>query len=111
MTRYEPRLQQFLRALERREMYLSYKRLNDGDVGPCIRLSERMREAWESKRFWFNYGIRKSFDIDAVYWAALHEVGDEDIDDETRGEMERFADMKMEQLKQYDAECKLRFDS
>ncbi|KAF1807822.1 hypothetical protein P152DRAFT_463162 [Eremomyces bilateralis CBS 781.70] len=30
-------------------------------------LSVRMRDSWGTGRFWFDYGIRKSFDIDTVY--------------------------------------------
>jgi hypothetical protein len=68
-----------------------------------------MRDSWATERFWFDYGIRKSFDIDAVYWAALHKEGDDVLGDEMRKEMEEFVDMKMEQLRAYDAECKARF--
>jgi hypothetical protein len=46
-----------------------------------------------------------------VYWAALHEEGDDVLDDEMRKEMEKFVNMKMEQLRAYDAECKARFSS
>lgn len=103
MTRYQPRLEQFLRALQKVE-----DKTNAEDKrGPS--LSERMRESWETKRFWFDYGIRKSFDVDAVYWNALHEEGNVVLDDELKAQMRSVVDIKMEQLKAYDAECQARF--
>ncbi|PSS23204.1 hypothetical protein M430DRAFT_64856 [Amorphotheca resinae ATCC 22711] len=95
---YEPRLEQFLRAVER-------------PTGP--HLSTKMRDSWRTGRFWFDYGIRKSFDIDAVYWAALHDgsIGVDSLDDEARAEMESLKQMKMEQLKAYKEECSVRFRS
>ncbi len=104
MTRYVPRMEQFLRALERVEKKVEEKsQLGD------VHLSTRMRDSWKTGRFWFDYGIRKSFDVDAVYWAALHKDGDDVLDDETREEMERLVELKMEQLKAYDEECNARF--
>ncbi|CAG8136145.1 unnamed protein product [Penicillium salamii] len=104
---YEPRLQQFLRALEQveTEMAVKVKKVN----GPS--LSARMRDSWKTGRFWFDYAARKSFDIDTVYWAALHKdgAGVELLDDETRAEMEKFVKIKMEQLKTYREECTARF--
>ncbi|KAF2757169.1 phosphotransferase enzyme family protein-like protein [Pseudovirgaria hyperparasitica] len=114
MARYGPRLEQFLRALERVERKGSEEKGVERD-GTLPLLSERMRESWATGRFWFDYGIRKSFDVDAVYWAALHKEGDDDDDvlgDESmRAEMERFVDVKMEQLEAYKAECEVRFAS
>lgn len=74
-------------------------------------LSTRMRDSWRTKRFWFNYGIRKSFDIDAIYWAALHDgsVDVDTLDNETRTEMELIKQMKVEQLKAYNEDCATRF--
>jgi hypothetical protein len=104
IARYVPRMEQFLRVLEKVEVSTNSK--EDQSDTP---LSVRMRESWASGRFWFDYGIRKSFDIDAVYWAALHKNGDDVLDEETREDMEKLVDLKMEQLKAYDAECKVRF--
>jgi hypothetical protein len=106
MTRYVPRLEQFLRALERVEAGANSE---GSEKNPL--LSVRMRDSWATGRFWFDYGIRKSFDIDAVYWAALHKDGDDVLNDEMREEMEKLVDLKMDQLKAYDAECKVRFSS
>ena len=49
-----------------------------------------------------------SWSIDAVYWAALHKPGDAVLDGVLKDEMEAFAEMKMEQLDAYNADCKAR---
>ncbi|KAL6712090.1 hypothetical protein ACN47E_003133 [Coniothyrium glycines] len=105
--RYVPRMEQFLRALQRVET----RRELEEESQSSMLLSVRMRDSWASGRFWFDYGIRKSFDVDAVYWAALHKDGDDVLDDEMREEMEKLVDLKMDQLKAYDAECKVHFSS
>jgi aminoglycoside phosphotransferase (APT) family kinase protein len=104
LIRYVPRMEQFLRALERVEKKMD---LEASQQEPL--LSDRMREFWATGRFWFDYGIRKSFDVDAVYWAALHKEGDNVLDEWMGEEMEMFVDLKMEQLRAYDAECRIRF--
>ncbi|KAK0653643.1 hypothetical protein DIS24_g5919 [Lasiodiplodia hormozganensis] len=92
LTRYEPRLEQFLRAMERVEK-----------ESPSPRLSARMRDAWATKRFWFDYAIRKSFDVDTVYWTVL--CGEDDgMGVEASSEMEEFKQRKMEQLSTYEEE-------
>ncbi|KAL9626481.1 MAG: hypothetical protein Q9164_007871, partial [Protoblastenia rupestris] len=107
LTRYEPRMEQFLRALTRVEA-ISESR---GEQAGEPRLSTRMRDSWRTGRFWFDYGIRKSLDVDAVYWAALHKgsTGVDWLQDETLAEMESLGQMKMEQLKAYKEECAARF--
>jgi hypothetical protein len=64
-------MEQFLRALERveGESALRRKQLD----GPP--LSTRIRDSWRTGRFWFDYAARKSFEVDAIYWAALHDGG------------------------------------
>ena len=104
MTRYVPRLEQFLRTLERVEMRTSSE---ESPSNPL--LSAQMRDFWATGRFWFDYEIRKSFDIDVVYWTALHNDGDDVLDDEMREEAEKLVDLKMDQLKAYKAECDVRF--
>jgi hypothetical protein len=97
---YEPRMEQFLQALERIEAESDSKKMPLG----VPRLSKRMRNSWESKRFWFNYAARKGFDIDALYWGALHDEDNSDadlLDDDIRTQMEPFGEMKMEDLKAY----------
>jgi hypothetical protein len=105
-TGYVPRMEQFLRVLEQVEVRMGME--GSGSNPP---LSAQMRDSWTTERFWFNYGIRKSFDIDAVYWAALHEDGDDVFGSEMRDNIEKLADFKMEQLEAYDAKCKERFSS
>jgi hypothetical protein len=105
---YEPRMEQFLRALERMEC----ERVVEGEQQAGGRaLSTRMRDSWKTGRFWFDYAARKSFDVDMAYWNALHD-GEGDggavLDDE---EMECFTRMKMEQLEAYKEECTARFSS
>jgi hypothetical protein len=104
LVRYVPRMEQFLRALERVEKKMNWEASQQEPL-----LSDRMRQSWATGRFWFDYGIRKSFDVDAVYWAALHKEGDDVLDERMEEEIERFVDMKMEQLRAYDAECRIRF--
>ncbi|KPM43197.1 hypothetical protein AK830_g3374 [Neonectria ditissima] len=105
---FEPRMEQFLRALERVEGESALTK----QAGEPV-LSARMRDSWRTKRFWFDYAARKSFEIDAVYWAALHEggTGVDLLDDKARGEMETFVQTKMEQLKVYKEECTARFST
>ncbi|KAI9745903.1 MAG: hypothetical protein M1818_000584 [Claussenomyces sp. TS43310] len=107
LARYEPRLGQFLRALERVEEESALRRKQP--CGPP--LSTRMRDPWKTRRFWFDYAARKSFEVDAVYWAALHDGGASSdlLDDEARAEMESFTQTKMEQLRAYEKECTARF--
>lgn len=109
LSLYEPKMEQFLRAMERVEAISSIGNSKQPN-GPC--LSTRMRDSWRSKRFWFDYGIRKSMDIDAVYWAALHDgtFGVESLDDETRTKIDSMKILKMEQLKAYKQECATRFE-
>jgi hypothetical protein len=85
LARYEPRLGQFLRALERVEA-------RSPPTEP--RLSTEMRESWRSGRFWFDYGIRKSMDVDAVYWGALHREGDDVLDEAQQKDLSSFVGEK-----------------
>jgi hypothetical protein len=107
LARYVPRLEQFLRVLERVEEKSAMSPAN-GE-----RLSVRMRESWESGRFWFDYASRQCLDIDAIYWAALHDPPDGDglslLDPGTREELAPLVQKKMEQLSAYNAEYGARF--
>ncbi|KAL9107693.1 MAG: hypothetical protein Q9227_007408 [Pyrenula ochraceoflavens] len=107
MNRYVPRMEQFLRALERVEA----RSASNEEPSEQPRLSVRMRDSWDTGRFWFNYAARKSLDIDAIYWQKLHEEGAdiELLDEETVKEMRPFIDMKMKQLKEYREEWTARF--
>ena len=100
---YVPRLERFLQAMVKVEA----KQV----VGPhreTVSLASRMRDSWESKRFWFNYGIRKGWNVDVVYWNALHKPGDEKLDEDLGKKMHPLVEMKMEQLAAYEAECEAR---
>ncbi|KAF9776110.1 hypothetical protein IL306_005753, partial [Fusarium sp. DS 682] len=85
---YEPRMEQFLQALE----LVEDKSISGEQQLTQLRLSTRMRDSWRSGRFWFDYAARKGFELDAVYWAALHNggIGVELLDDKARGEIESF---------------------
>ncbi|KFA53782.1 hypothetical protein S40293_01715 [Stachybotrys chartarum IBT 40293] len=104
---YEPRMEQFLQALE----LVEGTQVSEGKQPTEPSLSTRMRDSWRSGRFWFDYAARKSFDIDVVYWAALHDEGTgiELLDDEARSELELFVGQKMEQLRAYKEDCTTRF--
>ncbi|EXK77770.1 hypothetical protein FOQG_17539 [Fusarium oxysporum f. sp. raphani 54005] len=65
---FAPRKEQFLRAMKRAEA-------RSPPVTGEIALSDRMRDSWESGRFWFNMASRCSFDVDEIYWATLHKEG------------------------------------
>lgn len=96
LDRFVPRMEQFIRAVERAE-----------EKSPSTeepRLSTRMRDSWDSGRFWFNYASRKSLDIDLIYWKVLHKDGEVILDKRTLAEMEPFVQMKMGQLAAYEKE-------
>ena len=97
---YEPRLEQFLQAMERVE------KARDGPDGEKP-LSCLMRESWTTKRFWFNYAARKPFDVELLFDSCFKEdsTGVESLDEEVRAGLEPFVEMKMKQLKAYDQEC------
>lgn len=97
---YEPRLEQFMKAMEQAE---KIRKCSD-DRKP---LSCLMRESWATKRFWFNYSIRKSYDVEALFDSCLREdsAGVESLDEEARAGLEPFIEMKMKQLQAYDNEC------
>ncbi|KAL3419901.1 phosphotransferase [Phlyctema vagabunda] len=63
---YELRLKTWLSAVERAE--------STTEIGPLpVPLSTYMRQSWETGRFWLNYGARKSWAFDAIYWRYLDE--------------------------------------
>lgn len=111
LARYTPRLEQFLRAMERVEAKQTAALGDDGQLP----LSVGMRESWESKRFWFNYASRRCLDVDAVYWAALHDSGDDGcgglslLDEDTRELLPALVRKRMGQLSAYKTEYDARF--
>jgi hypothetical protein len=114
---YVPRMQQFLRAMERREEVAKEKgedtKQNSALPGP--KLSTLMREAWDSGRFWFNIAARKTMDVDVIYWGLLHEQNYgkdatvEDLNQSESSERESFVRFKMEQVGVYTDECRVKF--
>jgi hypothetical protein len=101
VERYEPMLEQLLRAMERVET-------KSPQIG--LKLSMEITESWRSGRFSFDYGIRKSMDVDDIYWGSLHREGDGvlDDDDDEQKELDELAEAKMNHLKAYDKGCKER---
>ncbi|KAH6695853.1 hypothetical protein BKA61DRAFT_647526 [Leptodontidium sp. MPI-SDFR-AT-0119] len=95
---FEPRKEQFLHAMERVEA----KSAISGEP----RLSARMRESWDSKRFWFNLASRSSFDIDQIFWEVLYQegLGEVMLDTATLAGKEEFLKRKKNQFKAYWAE-------
>lgn len=76
---YEKRLETFLGVLKQREDVA----INRGILTEEHRLSNHMRESWESGDFWVNYAARKSWAFDMVYWAKIDKrfFGDGDLED------------------------------
>lgn len=105
-TIYEPRMEQYLRALESVEDESVSEDQDDSE--PL--LSARMRDSWTSGRFWFNYAARKSFDVDAVYWAALYDgsTSVESLDAQARATLEPFREQNLDQLKAHKGDFSVR---
>ncbi|OAQ59946.1 phosphotransferase enzyme family protein [Pochonia chlamydosporia 170] len=101
LSAYEPRLGQFLQVMQRVERSREI---------PCTEksLSGLMRESWATKRFWFNYSARKPFDVDKLFTNCLSEngVGVETLDEDIRAALAPFVEMKMDQFRAYDEDCK-----
>jgi hypothetical protein len=100
---YEPRLEQFLKAMERAEK-------TTAGLNSDPPLSSLMRESWVTNRFWFNYAARKPFDVEVFFDTRLNHdsAGFESLNEETRAGLESFVQIKMKQLKAYDDECEKR---
>lgn len=98
---YKPRMEQFVRAIERAEA-----RSMETQHGKRS-LSSLMRESWDTGRFWFDYAARKPFHVDVLFYTYLNEggAGVELLDDEARAGLEPFIQMKMKQLRTYNEEC------
>jgi hypothetical protein len=96
---FEPRKEQFIHAMERVE---ARSALPAGEP----RLSARMRESWDSKRFWFNLASRSSFDVDQIYWEVLYKqgLGEAMLDTATFAGKEEFLKRKKNQFEAYWAE-------
>ncbi|TVY25156.1 hypothetical protein LHYA1_G006487 [Lachnellula hyalina] len=96
---FEPRKEQFIHAMERVEAR---------SARPAWEplLSARMRDSWDSGRFWFNLMSRNSVDVDQIYWQILHRegLGDAMLDTVTLEGKEEFLKRKEAQFKAYLAE-------
>lgn len=95
----EPRKEQYIRAVERAEARLP----RPGPAPGEPRLSARVRDSWDSGRFWFNLAARSSFDVDAVYWSFLHQEGRGEamLDQATLAAKDEFLRRKKEQFEAY----------
>jgi hypothetical protein len=107
MAWYPPKLEVFLRALERAEKDEAEEPQKSTDVA----LSARMRKSWENGQFWFDYAIRKSHEVDGTYWTTLHERNEayQELGGPERDEMEAFVHGKMAEFDAYCKECDVRF--
>lgn len=96
---FEPRKEQFIHAMERVEAKSALPAME-----PL--LSARMRESWESGRFWFNLASRSSFDIDQIYWEVLHKDNLDEalLDSATFTEKGEFLKRKKDHFEAYFAE-------
>lgn len=94
---FEPRKDQFIRAMERVE-----RRLSAGNR----RLSAYMRVSWDSGRFLFNLASRCSLDVDDIYWLTLHRegLGERMLDSIAIAEKESLLGHKMRQNEDYAGE-------
>lgn len=103
---YQPRVEQFLRALEHEEVRIGASR----DHMTC--LSRLMRNSWENGDFWFNMMARNSFDMDAVFYAYMDEAhfggraGPHLLSEGLQRGLKAFVEMKMDQKARHDLECK-----
>ncbi|OAA62795.1 phosphotransferase family protein [Niveomyces insectorum RCEF 264] len=85
---YAPRLEVFLRALEKREEAAAAAAAavavqtghddhaakdKDKDKNTTTPLSVRMRRSWEAGEFWVSYAARKTWAFDGIYWRFLDE--------------------------------------
>ncbi|KDN65744.1 putative phosphotransferase [Colletotrichum sublineola] len=96
LTLFQPRKEQFIRAMERAEA--KSQLATEG-----ISLSARMRDSWDSGRFWFNLASRSSFDISEIYWGVLHKdgLGEALLDSAIMREKEAFLQRKKAQFDAY----------
>lgn len=67
VSEYEPRMNTFLQILDQREK----ARLELGQQREDLRMAEKMRQNWESGRFWIDYACRRSWAFDSVFWRFL----------------------------------------
>jgi hypothetical protein len=93
---FEPQKEQFTHAMEHVEARLAR-------LARELLLSARMRDSWDSGRFWFNLASRNSVDVDQIYWQMLHKEGRGEamLDTDTLAGKEEFLERKEVQFKAY----------
>ncbi|KAM3502044.1 hypothetical protein MY10362_005126 [Beauveria mimosiformis] len=98
LQEYEPILEQFLDAMEREEQKL----------GPSeqMALSARMRDSWDTKRVWLNFGLHRLNYTDALYWAIVYQLHPggitPELPAEVRVEMERYVQQVGPKIAEYE---------
>ncbi|KAK8016901.1 hypothetical protein PG993_015090 [Apiospora rasikravindrae] len=105
---FEPRKVQYIRAMERAEAASPSPPPKPTGVGKegrprLLPLSARVRESWDSGRFWFNLATRSCRDADDIYWRFLHRDGRgvSILDEATLGIREDYLRRKKEQNDTY----------
>ena len=98
LEEYQPRLDQFLRALEHEETKTGTEQ------APVGRLSTLMRNSWQQGDFWFNIAARHGFDIDAVFYAYFDganfggRAGADILSKDLQRDMKKFVEMEQKTL-------------
>jgi hypothetical protein len=90
-TAFAHRLEHVLAAVQRAEAASPDSRYPS--------LSAKMRESWNSKRFWFNLAMRNPLDAKPIYERNLG--GEMVLDQSRRRETELFVPSKLKQLEEY----------
>jgi hypothetical protein len=94
-------LRQIVKAMERVE-----ERSVNAEMPFAQPLSKLMVESWDTKRFRFDYAMRKPLDVDGIIYQHLnHGAGPESLDDVEIAGLEPFVEMKMKQLEEYETDC------
>ncbi|KAI5864051.1 hypothetical protein GGS23DRAFT_562695 [Durotheca rogersii] len=93
-TLFTRRMEQFLAAVQRAET------ASPDSQYPS--LSAKMRESWDTKRFWFNLAMRNPLDASAIYEYNLR--GPVVLDQNESPEIELFVAKKLKQLEEYKRE-------
>ena len=97
LVAYKPHMGRFIRAVERAEARLT------GAGRHRQQLSFLMRQSWSTKRFWFDFAVRKHLDIDDLFYAFFNKA-DSGIDFPNDIELEGldlFVSVEMHQLAEY----------
>lgn len=101
---YKPLLDRFVAAMQRVEE-------REGLSGKGKQLSAQMFESWESGRVWFNFAANNIDQVDAIYWAVLHDMHPEgaenlELPPDTESDIERYVEHTKKQIKVYEEEWK-----